>query len=143
MKVKEAMHNVTKLPSTTTIAEAARIMDKKVVGSVLAEEGNRVIGMMTERDILRKVVAAGRKCEETTIKDIMSAPIITIDAEASLEEASSLMAEHKIRRLIVTDNGDIKGIITARDIAERIRYSFGERLTGRSNYSRPSYGKTI
>lgn len=143
MKVKEAMHNTTKVPSTTTIAEAAGIMDKKVIGSVLVEEDNKVIGMMTERDILRKVVAAGRKCEDVTVKDIMNFPLITIDSEASLEEGSELMAKHKIRRLIVTENNNIIGIITARNIAENLRYSLGKSLVGGSgtNYYRPSYGK--
>ena len=145
MKVKEAMHNVTRVASTTTIAEAARIMDKKVIGSVLVEENNKVVGMMTERDILRKVVATGKKCEEKTEKAIITFPLITTDSEATLEEVSDLMAKHKVRRVVVTENGNIVGIITARDIAERIRYSLGKSLVGSSgtNYYRPSYGKTI
>ena len=60
MKVKEIMHSVTKVPPYSTISQAARIMDEKIIGSVLVEENKKVVGIMTERDILRKIVAKGR-----------------------------------------------------------------------------------
>jgi len=143
MKVKEAMHNVTKVLSNTTIAEAASIMDRKLIGSVLVEEGGNVIGMMTERDILRKIVAKGKNPEEVTIKEIMNTPLITIDANSSLEEASDVMAKHGIRRLIITENDAIVGIITARGIAKNMRYALGKRVLKNydTNHYRPSYGK--
>lgn len=142
MKIKESMHNVTKVPSTTTIIEAAKLMDKKEIGSILIEENGKVAGMMTERDILRKVVAAGKKCEETTVKDIMNSPLITIDSNSSLEEASDLMASHHIRRLIVTEKDKIIGIVTARNLAEMLKYSLGKSIKNAGiHHYRPSYGK--
>lgn len=142
MKIKESMHNVTKVPSTITIIEAAKLMDKKEIGSILIEENGKVAGMMTERDILRKVVAAGKKCEETTVKDIMNSPLITIDSNSSLEEASDLMASHHIRRLIVTEKDKIIGIVTARNLAEMLKYSLGKSIKSAGiHHYRPSYGK--
>jgi CBS domain-containing protein len=137
------MHNVTKISSDTTIAEAARIMDQKVIGSVLVEENGNVIGVMTERDILRKIVAKGKNPEETTVKEIMNTPLITIDANSSLEEASNVMTKHEIRRLIITENDAIVGIITARGIAKNMRYSLGKRVLKnyKTEHYRPSYGK--
>jgi len=141
MKIKEAMHNVTKVLSTTNIAEAAKIMDQKVIGSVLVEEEDQVIGIVTERDILRKVVAAGKRCEGTTVKDIMNELLITIASEATLEEASDMMRDNKIRRIVVKDGGKIVGIVTARDLAERIKYSLSSKILRNRDSSslRPDY----
>ncbi|MFH2028319.1 MAG: CBS domain-containing protein [Nanoarchaeota archaeon] len=141
MKIKEAMHNVTKVLSTTNIAEAAKIMDQKVIGSVLVEEEDQVIGIVTERDILRKVVAAGKRCEDTTVKDIMNELLITIGSEATLEEASDTMRNNKIRRIVVKDGGEIVGIVTARDLAERIKYSLSSKILRNRDSSslRPDY----
>lgn len=135
MKVKEAMHNITKVPSDMTVSEAARVMTDRVIGSVLVEENNDVIGIMTERDILRKAVNSGKSCEEIKVKEIMTENIISIDANAPLEDASGLLAKYKIRRLIVKENEKIIGIITARNIAERIRYALAKDIVkGRQGY---------
>lgn len=140
MLVKEAMQkNIIKVPSTVTITEAAGIMNGKNIGSILISEGNKIIGIMTERDILRKVVAVGKNCEDTNVKEIMTSSLITIDSEDTLEKANELMAKNKIRRLVVIENNNIVGIITIRDVAERLRYSSAMRLTRSEEYSRISY----
>lgn len=144
MTVKEAMKkNIVKVSSTTTIAEAAKIMDKKNIGCVLVTDDDKTVGIMSERDILRKVVAAGKNCEETIIKDIMTSSLITIDSESTLDKANEIMAKHKIRRLVVTENKNIVGIITIRDVAERLKYSLAKRLTGtnENDYNKPGYEK--
>ncbi len=130
------MHSVTKVLSDTTISEAARIMDKKSIGSVLIEEDSKIIGIMTERDILRKIVAKGRNPDETKVKDIMNQPIITIGINEDVMEASRKMDEHKIRRLIVTENDKIVGKITANSIARNLKYALARDT---SFYTRPEY----
>jgi CBS domain-containing protein len=142
MKVKEIMKNVTKLPFNTTIAAAAGVMDQKLIGSVLVEEKGKVVGMVTERDILRKVVAKRLNAERTTIKDIMNAPLITIDAETDILDASNIIATRNIRRLILTEKNEIVGIVTASDIAKNLKFVIAKKVvdissTGghfRSNY---------
>jgi|TARA_B100001964_G_C14191806_1_gene581431 CBS domain-containing protein len=136
MQVKGIMHSVTKVLSDTTISEAARIMDKKSIGSVLIEEDSKIIGIMTERDILRKIVAKGRNPDETKVKDIMNQPIITIGINEDVMEASRKMDEHKIRRLIVTENDKIVGKITANSIARNLKYALARDT---SFYTRPEY----
>ena len=136
MQVKGIMHSVTKVLSDTTISEAARIMDKKSIGSVLIEEASKIIGIMTERDILRKIVAKGRNPDETKVKDIMNQPIITIGINEDVMEASRKMDEHKIRRLIVTENDKIVGKITANSIARNLKYALARDT---SFYTRPEY----
>ena len=140
MQVKEIMHNVTKVSPDTNISEAARIMDKKVIGSVLIEENGKIIGIMTESDILRKIVAKGKNPDEVKVKAVMSYPIKTIDANEDITETNKKMDEHKIRRLIITENGEIVGIVTANSIAKNLKYALARySLHTQKDYTRPEY----
>jgi len=144
MKVKDIMtKNLIKTSIESTVSDAAKIMDGKNIGSLLIEENGKIIGIITERDILRKIVAKGRNPDETSVKDIMTSPLITIDAENSIEEANELISKNKIRRLPVEENGEIVGIITLRDVSNNLRYSLGKSIIkdNGTNYYRPSYGK--
>ena len=122
MRVKEIMHHVMKIPFWSSISEAARMMDEKSIGSVLIEENGRVIGIMTERDILRKIVAKGKNPDKVKVKDIMNYPIETIDANEDIVDASKIMDEKRIRRLVVVENGKIVGKITANSISRNLKY---------------------
>ncbi|MDD5773579.1 MAG: CBS domain-containing protein [bacterium] len=142
MKVKEIMKDVTKLPSNTVIADAAGIMDQKVIGSVLVEEKGKVTGMVTERDILRKVVAKRLNADRVTIKDIMNAPLITVDSETDILDASNILAAKKIRRLVLTENNKIVGIITANDIAKNLKFVIAKKvvdISSTGSHFRPNY----
>ena len=136
MQIKELMHNATKLSSDTTISEAAKIMDKRSIGSVLIEENGKVIGIMTERDILRKIVAKGKNPDELRVKHIMSSPLITIDADEDVVKAGEKMDHHRIRRLVVTQNGEIIGKVTANSIARNLKYAL---VKDKPVYTRPEY----
>ena len=91
---------------------------------------------MTERDILRKVVAKGKNVETTGVKDIMSYPLITIDANEDALEASRIMDEKRIRRLVVTENGKVVGKVTANSISRNLKYLLSRRS---EIYVRPEY----
>ena len=136
MLVNDIMHNATKISSDTTVSEAAAMMDQKSIGSVLVEKNNKIIGIMTERDILKKIVAKGENSDVLRVKDIMSYPIITIEANEDIEAASRKMCHNKIRRLVVTENNEIIGKITANSISRSIKY-----LSVRDSpvYTRPEY----
>lgn len=136
MKVNEIMHATTKISQDTTISEAARIMDHKLIGSVLIEENSKIIGIVTERDILRKVVAKGKNAETTMVKDVMSYPLVTIDANEDALEASRIMDEKRIRRLVVTENGKVVGKVTANSISRNLKYLLSRRS---EVYVRPEY----
>ena len=122
MRVKEIMHHVVKISFWSSVSEAARLMDERSIGSVLIEENGRVIGIMTERDILRKIVAKGKNPDKVKVKEIMNDPVITIDANEDILEASKIMDEKKIRRLVVVENGQIVGKITANSISRNLKY---------------------
>ena len=136
MKVSEIMHAATRVASNATISEAARIMDQKLIGSILIEGNNKIIGIVTERDILRKVVAKGKNVETTMVKDVMSYPLITIDANEDALEASRIMDEKRIRRLVVTENGKVVGKVTANSISRNLKYLLSRRS---EIYVRPEY----
>ncbi|MBW2983945.1 CBS domain-containing protein [Candidatus Woesearchaeota archaeon] len=128
MKIREIMTSIKKTSADTTVSDAAKLMDAKIIGGLLIEEEGKVIGIVTERDVLRKIVAKGRDPTTTLVKDIMSTPLITIDPEKSLEEANEIMAQKNIRRLPVESNGSIVGMITIRDISDNLRYTLGKSL---------------
>jgi CBS domain-containing protein len=97
------------------LPDAIRTMVEKNIGSVLVTREGSMVGIVTERDILRKLVL-GNSYTKLKVGDVMSSPLVTIDSRAAIGEAADLMAEKNIRRLLVTKNGKILGIITERDV---------------------------
>ena len=97
------------------LTHAVKTMVEKNIGSVLVTEEGSMVGIVTERDILRRL---GRESPYTTLRveDVMSSPLFTIEGDAAIGEAADRMAEKNIRRLLVTEKGEIRGIITERDI---------------------------
>ncbi len=139
MKIKEIMSRVIKISAGSTVSDAAKLMDEKNFGSLPVEENDKVIGIITERDVLRKIVARGKDPSTTTVKDIMTSPVITISPENSIEEANELMTEKKIRRLPVEEDGKVIGMITLKDISNNLRYSLGKRLIKSNDHPRSGY----
>lgn len=116
MKVSEIMTGaaVTDRPQDT-IAEAARKMWEQQTGSLLVTDGDKLVGIITERDILR-AVGTGTDLG-TKVQDVMATELITINAGTSLREAAALMTEKWIRHLPVLQDGKLVGIISQRDLA--------------------------
>ena len=125
--IREAMTpNPTTVEPGTTATEAARAMKTEDVGSLPIVEGDRLIGVVTDRDLALRILAEGRG-GETTVGEIASKDVVTIDPQQSLEEAGRLMAEHQIRRLPVTEeDGKLVGILAQADVAQ----SGHDALTG-------------
>jgi signal-transduction protein with cAMP-binding, CBS, and nucleotidyltransferase domain len=119
MIIKDIMHGATIVDPNLTVSEAAKLMRKNEIGSVLVNIHDRKWGMVTERDVLNKVVAEELNPKKIMVKDIMTDLIYTIEANAPLEEASEEFNKGHIRRLPVQECGKIVGIITSRDVAKR------------------------
>ena len=116
--VKEAMKtNIAKLEPNMTVLEAAQLMQKRKIGNVIVVEKKQPIGILTESDILKKVVAEGKNAKDVLVKDVMSTPIIVIDPYVTLEEAMKTMGKCNVRRLPVCENDELIGIITQKDIS--------------------------
>jgi CBS domain-containing protein len=105
----------------------AELMKEKKVGSVLIKEGNQYVGIITERDILYKVVAEGKDPIKTKAKEIMSSPLITIEKDKDISEAIKIFKEKNIRRLPVRDGNEIIGILTLRTLIGDLKP--GEEIT--------------
>jgi CBS domain-containing protein len=103
---------------STPIHEAARLMRDENVGSLPIVEGDRLQGMLTDRDIAIRAVADGKDPKSTTAQDIASRDLVTIDPEQNLDEALRLMASHQVRRLpVCEEDGRLVGILAQADAA--------------------------
>lgn len=117
MKISEIMTSAAVIDqSDDTLAEAARKMWKQQTGSLLVMEGDDLVGILTERDILR-AVASGAKLEEVRISEVMTKDVLTVGPQASLREAAKIMSDRWIRHLPVVDGGTVVGVLSQRDLA--------------------------
>jgi CBS domain-containing protein len=98
------------------VRRAVRAMNDFEIGCLVVVEAGRVVGILTERDVLKRVVDEGRKPEETSVREVMSKPPITISPDADLETAIELMFKHKIKKLPVVENGKLVGLVTFTDL---------------------------
>lgn len=98
-----------------TLKEACQVMSKLRIGSLIIYEEGKILGIVTDSDIL-KAIAINKDPEQTTLEEIMTRNVITITPDSSLEEAVSLMIKHKIKRLPVVEDNKLVGIVTASDI---------------------------
>lgn len=95
---------------------AARIMRDRGIGSLFVTNGKEVIGILTDTDMVRRVVATGVDTHKTTVEQIMSAPILAIEENKTLLDANDLMAQTHLRHLGVTKDGKLVGMISVRDL---------------------------
>jgi CBS domain-containing protein len=106
------------IETSTPIAEAARSMKTENVGSLPIVEGDRLVGMLTDRDIVVRGIAESKDVSSATAGEIASRDVVSVDPQQSLDEALRLMGEHQIRRLPVTEeDGRLVGIVAQADIA--------------------------
>ena len=96
--------------------EAAKLMKTYKVGSVFVKKDNRIIGIVTEPDIIRRVIAADRVPYYVPVEDIMSSPVIGIDWRRPITEAADMMEQHGTRHLAVLNGGSIVGVLSVRDL---------------------------
>lgn len=117
INVKEWMSTpVITISSEMTVLDAAKLMDKHVIGSLPVVDSQKPVGILTERDIIRRVISKGLDSAKIKIKDCMTKDIIAIDEDAGLMKISQLMHKNYFRRLIIIKRGKVVGIITAKDL---------------------------
>jgi CBS domain-containing protein len=100
----------------TAAQTAARIMRDRGIGSLFVTNGKEIVGILTDTDMVRRVVAVGVDTNKTTVEQVMSAPIVTIEEDKTVLDANDLMAKTHIRHLGVTQGGKLVGMISVRDI---------------------------
>ncbi|HBP65903.1 MAG TPA: CBS domain-containing protein [Desulfosporosinus sp.] len=118
MKVREVMtSSVDCVTPDTTVIEVAQLMKKDDVGSIPICTDHQLMGIITDRDIVLKVVAAGKNTNNILAKDIMSTDIISVTTDQDVHEAANLMSKYQIRRLPVLEAGKLVGIVAIGDLA--------------------------
>jgi CBS domain-containing protein len=110
--------DVLKIEASATVFAALEKLVEKNVGSILVTDGGEVVGIMTERDYLRKIAILGRTSHDTKVRDIMSSPLVYVTPETSVEETMAIMTDRRIRHLPVVENDDVVGILSIGDVVK-------------------------
>jgi CBS domain-containing protein len=120
--VKDAMTPEVKTATPSlSLTDAAKLMKQEDVGSVPVVDGERLIGMLTDRDIVVRGIADGGDPHAVTAADIASRDIVTVRPDDDLDEALRLMAQHQVRRLPVVDDGRLVGVVAQADVAQEAK----------------------
>jgi CBS domain-containing protein len=125
--VRDAMtEDPRSIGASESVVEAARLMREVHIGSLPITDHERLVGMITDRDIATRVVAEAADPTTTSVGDVYSRDVISVEPDEDLTEALQLMARHQVRRLPVVENGRLVGIVAQADIA----LSENEKKTG-------------
>ena len=111
---------------STHVSEIAKIMVKQNVGAVVVARDDEPLGIVTERDILERVVLANKDLDEVVAQEIMTEPLLTIDSTRSIGEAIGIMRKNNLRRLVVVKGEKLVGLVTERRLL-LARSSLGEQ----------------
>src|ERR671911_1948818 len=119
-KISELMSsNPCAIDADKPVAYAAKMMKDEDVGLAPIVQGDRLVGTVTDRDIVTRVIAEGRDPESTTVREIASTNLVTVDPQQNFDEALRLMAQHQVRRLpVVEEDGRLVGVVAQADVAE-------------------------
>src|SRR5215210_1981730 len=119
--VQDAMtSNPCAIDADKPVAYAAKMMKEEDVGLAPIVEGDRLIGTLTDRDIVTRVVAEGMDPASMTVREVASTDLVTVDPQQGLDEALRLMASNQVRRLpVVEENGRLVGVIAQADVARQ------------------------
>jgi CBS domain-containing protein len=127
--VRDAMtENPRSIGVSASVVEAARLMREEHIGSLPITEDERLVGMITDRDITTRVVAEAADPKTTSVGDVYSRDLISVEPDNDLEEALQLMSRHQVRRLPVVENERLVGIVAQADIA--LTLTENEQRTG-------------
>jgi signal-transduction protein with cAMP-binding, CBS, and nucleotidyltransferase domain len=107
---------VISIEGSSSVRETTKLMTEKNIGSILIYEDNRPAGIVTERDILVRVVAKGHDPDKTAVREIMSSPLISINRDSSILDAMRYLREKEISRLVIMHEDDVIGIVSERDL---------------------------
>ena len=108
--------NISSVEANATLQDVAMKMAEDRVGAVLVRKDGAYQGIVSETDVVRRALAAGLNPETSSVDTVMSSPLVTIDVGQTLVEANEIMSTTNIRHLVVTERGEVVGIISVRDL---------------------------
>ncbi len=104
----------------SSVLDAIKLMGEKEIGALLVTQFDTLIGIVSERDYARKVILKGKESRNTPISEIMTANVVTVGPDESIDQCMALMTKHKIRHLPVIENGRIVGVLSIGDLVKAI-----------------------
>jgi CBS domain-containing protein len=104
--------------ASATVFEAIKQMVEANIGALMVIDGGETVGIMTERDYLRKIAVQGRTSHDTKVHEIMSSPLVYVTLETSIEESMAIMTDRRIRHLPVVENDEVVGVISIGDVVK-------------------------
>jgi CBS domain-containing protein len=113
-------HTVWSVSPTDTVLHALSVLAEHEIGAVLVLDGEKLAGVLTERDYARKVVLRGKNSRQTAVSEIMSSPVFTIHPDLRTDECMRLVTAKRVRHLPVTEHGRLVGIVTIGDLVKSI-----------------------
>jgi len=126
--------------STTTVLDAATLMAKDQIGSIVIRDHGKVLGIFTERDLLCRVVAAGKDPSAVTLEEVMSSPVNACRLDDDVRKCARILSETNTRHLAVVEGGALVGLISLRDVqAAQARIPWPRPLDDRSNIVIPVF----
>lgn len=124
----------------TSVASAAKTMDKAHVSSLFVKKGKQLVGIVTDTDIVRRAVSNGKNLSKLSVEKIMTSPICTIESNRPVDDAQDMMGELGVRHLGVTEAGEIIGVVSVRDLLLHYKRYAQSRLPPDMGYSEPKIG---
>jgi CBS domain-containing protein len=122
------------IASNDTVLQAVKKMTDVHVGALLVTEGEKIVGIYTERDYLYKGENEGRVAKDTKIKDVMSVRMITVTKDTTVEQCVDLMKQYNIRHLPVVENNQLVGLVSMRDVIAAAFENKESEIRGLENY---------
>ena len=110
--------DVLRIEAGASVFEAVQTMVEANVGSLLVTDGGEIVGIVTERDYLRRVTLEGRTDKDTPVGEIMTSPLIVVTPETSIDECMAVMTDRRIRHLPVVDGGEVVGVVSIGDLVK-------------------------
>jgi len=118
LKTKSQHQTVYTIGPDDSVLDALKMLAEKNVGALPVVEGDQVVGIVSERDYARKLVLKGRSSAATPVREIMSAPVVTVEPKRNLDFCMNLMTDRHLRHLPVVDNGKLLGLLSIGDLVK-------------------------
>jgi CBS domain-containing protein len=122
------------IASTDTVLQAVKMMTEHHIGALLVKEGEKIVGIYTERDYLYKGENEGRVAKDTKIKDVMSVRMITVTMDTTADQCVELMKQYNIRHLPVVEHDQLIGLVSMRDVIAAAFENKESEIRGLENY---------
>jgi CBS domain-containing protein len=131
--------SVWSVPPGLTVFAAIATMSERRIGALPVVDGNRLVGIISERDYARKIILQGRSSKDTDVAEIMTTDVVSITPEQTVEEGMHLMTDHHVRHLPVLSNGALVGIVSIGDLVNWVISAHREEIHHLKSYIASSY----